>query len=1132
MPLISNNKNLVSGFPSLEAEARARAASGDGESWVFIVPNRIAQRRMERDILEAAHGRTLPKLQILTLADLAGALATSAFPDYRLIGDGESAVLIELSIRKLLGEHKLSFFERAASSGGNANDHAFPIPRGTFELVINTIRQLKESGVAPPDIASDLLQSQSKGETTEVRRARDILLIYEAYQAWLIERSFMDTHGQMLLVNVRYADAPKGEKNPVRQDFHTAFSHAVDIFISGFYYLEPPSIALIARLAEMGTVSVTIELEEDKNNPDLFAGLIDLEARLLLNGFHSINRARKEGHPLGDYLGRHLFQARDELIEQQKIPLDDEVPKVQYLTASDAANEVEEIARHIKLLYDSDAEIQQDLSQIVVATPDSEAYTPLFEEIFRRYEIPVQIADRYHLDRSPLVQALLSLLDAARTGLRKRELVRILGSPYFDFEQAIGNSDERSSFDARNLLDVLSRYRNSGDAVAIARTFSAQLQRMESEKNDSEDSREFARAEAEQTRIHRALRDLERIKSLLRSLLGELTPKEFCDAVRSLIASLQTPERILSMSRVTIAAGTLENDTRAYRALVKLIEELEQLFQILGVSNEKLSYFEHRLKAALIVTRYSPRERSRAVLVTSLAQSISHPAKYLFLAGLAEGAFPAPYQPQVFLTSGLQKGERKQLLEDRVLFYQALINFERKLYLSYPKKSAGGAELNRSNFLGALEEVLEIETAPKAEGVFSSNDLYRMAHTLQPSVVDGLGTSYPNASWIRTLKQQVPRSREAMRARLSKEDSIYRGAVDPALLTVEERAALEYNKSRVWSVTQLELYAICPFRFFARDILGLGEQQEMEEGLDAMERGSALHEVLRQFLLFRRERKLPAIQDVSEAELPAIYAEAKQLATNHFQTIASEHPFWRLDSEHLFSGNQPDGSLLWKFIKREHDLAPFELRPRFFEVSFGGAGRAPKTPIDPEISQDAPVNLGGFQLRGKIDRIDTPKQNEDGTAEGDAFAIIDYKSGKQTPPWYEIERGLSLQLPLYLRVAEDLLRSHIPALKGVAALYHKVLGEKSERKLGIALRSYTNKAFEVLGNKRTGGLLDSEEELAELIEQAVTKAKTYVDGVAAGQFPLLEANLIEHCKHCPYGSVCRVHEAEQAGVLR
>jgi len=1121
MPLLTNRARGRLEFGTLEAEAARRAATGDSRTWAFIVPNRIAQRRMERELILAACGRAISDLHILTLADLAGVLAGVAFPELKRIGDSESGVLIELSLRELIGRHQLDFFERAGSEEDSRR--AFPVPRGTFELIVNTIRQLKESGVAPADIESDLARLKAaKAETTEVRRATDILRIYEAYQASLRDR-FMDTYGQVLLANERYGGVSSDEQNrsSIGQDFRKAFPKVTDIFVAGFYYLEPPSIALIARLKEVDGLRVTIELEESKSNPDLFAGLIELEARLRENGFHPAERESPTRHPLSEYLGQTLFREHDASTERRF------ASEMESFAANDPASEVEEIARRIKLLYHSDPNIREDLSRIVVATPSAEGYTPLFEEVFRRHQIPVEIADRYHLDRSPLVLALLSLLELARGGLRKRDLQRVLSSPYFAFAHSGGEL-----LDAKNLLDVLARYRPSGDAQALIRSLTLQREQVEARKLEAEDSRAFVREEVEEQRIREAIHDISRIEKMLRPLSSELTPAEFCGAVRELVSELHISERLLARNAVTIAAGTLELDARAYRAFTKLLEELESLFQMMGIANAKreLSYFEQRLKAALILRRYSLRSKPRAVLVTSLAQSISQPADYRFIAGLVEGAFPSAYQPQVFLTGSLQKGERKQLLEERVLFYQAITNFKSRLFFSYPKKSASGAELNRSGFLDALEEVLTIETSAATEGIFSYRDLYLAAARLEPSAMEDINVRYSNAPWVGTLAIQVPRASEAVRWRSMEGDSSYRGLLNPSLLAPEERAALEANQNRIWSVTQLERYANCPFHFFARDILSIGETDEREEGLDARDRGEALHEILRAFLLSRRERKLPAIQDVPEQEVEAITSDAIHAAKAHFRGIASGHPFWRLDSERLLSEDQPGGSVFQKFIERERELAPFEPRPRFFEVSFGGEGRAPKTPHDATLSRNEPISMGGFRLRGKIDRIDIPKELQDGSLDGDTFTIIDYKSGKETPSWSQIERGLSLQLPLYLRVAEDLLRSHIPELKGVAALYQKLLGENAERKLGLAIKPYTQVAFEKL--KGRNGYVDSAEKLAEIIDATIIKAKAYVDGVAAGHFPLTSSDLIKQCKHCAYGTVCRVKEADEAGVLR
>jgi ATP-dependent helicase/DNAse subunit B len=524
------------------------------------------------------------------------------------------------------------------------------------------------------------------------------------------------------------------------------------------------------------------------------------------------------------------------------------------------------------------------------------------------------------------------------------------------------------------------------------------------------------------------------------------------------------------------------------------------------------------------------------VLVTSLEQSIGETPEYLFIAGLVEGALPSVYQPQVFLMASMQRGERKQLLEERILFYNGITNFRRGLFLSCPKHTSSGAEISRSVFLDELKEVISIEESPATRGIFSYNDLYLTSAQLRaqsPQQVEELlsdPVSVPaTAFYTRTLREYVPRAIAAQQARTAESDSIYRGLVDPALLTDAEREALEYNRSRIWSVTQLELYASCAFKFFAKQVLSLGESQEREDGLDARDRGSVVHEVLREFLTARRERKAPALQELSEDQLPEAYREIHTIAERQFAEIGNEHPFWRLDAERLLSEQRAGRpgertGVLWKFIEHERSLEPYEPRPKFFEVSFGAEGTqtGKRSERDAELSRDAPVSFGGISLRGKIDRIDVG---------GGAFTLVDYKSGKNTSSFADINRGLALQLPLYLRAAEDLLRSHVPELKGVAALYHKVLDPKSDRKLGLALKEYMGASFEKLSGY--AGLLKSEKELEALIEATIEKAKGYVDGVAAGAFPLTSRDLVKkQCPTCPYRSLCRVREAQDLDLLR
>src|ERR1051325_10672976 len=101
-----------------------------------------------------------------------------------------------------------------------------------------------------------------------------------------------------------------------------------------------------------------------------------------------------------------------------------------------------------------------------------------------------------------------------------------------------------------------------------------------------------------------------------------------------------------------------------------------------------------------------------------------------------------------------------------------------------------------------------------------------------------------------------------------------------------------------------------------------------------------------------------------------------------------------------------------------------------------------------------------MKIRGKIDRIDMDE------AAG-IFSVTDYKSGKHASA-KDIREGRSLQLPLYLLIAEDMLRAHLgdKEMSGVAGLYHSLLGKDSKQQLALGLHEFAGKAFE--GRKRGG----------------------------------------------------------------
>ena len=102
-------------------------------------------------------------------------------------------------------------------------------------------------------------------------------------------------------------------------------------------------------------------------------------------------------------------------------------------------------------------------------------------------------------------------------------------------------------------------------------------------------------------------------------------------------------------------------------------------------------------------------------------------------------------------------------------------------------------------------------------------------------------------------------------------------------------------------------------------------------------------------------------------------------------------------------------SILYQFLLTERNNIS-ERIPKYFEANFG----VEDIEQDSSISVTEPLLLDDIQLRGKIDRIDINKIDNN-------FEVIDYKTGSKKVSKSEIEEGLSLQLPIYVWAAKELL---------------------------------------------------------------------------------------------------------------
>ena len=139
-----------------------------------------------------------------------------------------------------------------------------------------------------------------------------------------------------------------------------------------------------------------------------------------------------------------------------------------------------------------------------------------------------------------------------------------------------------------------------------------------------------------------------------------------------------------------------------------------------------------------------------------------------------------------------------------------------------------------------------------------------------------------------------------------------------------------------------------------------------------------------------------------------------KIAEKHVSETMKDSPFAFFEEEKIFGINsERNNSLLYKFLVNEREDDSNRI-PNYFEVSFGVRDNK----HDELLYSDEPLNYEHIKLRGKIDRIDINKNEK-------TFEVIDYKSGSKKVTKSEIEKGTSLQLPVYIWAVKTMLHDKL-----------------------------------------------------------------------------------------------------------
>ena len=1044
--------------------------------WVLLATRRQELSFRQR-LIEADSGqRVYFNIEFFNFYSLnARLLKLAGEPVRRLDGLTRHNLLRQL-LADMQAQGELTFFQRIATM------------RGFVSVVADLIDELKQSRV---DVDAFAAAAHSEKD-------RELATIYRRYQERLRQSELADVEGEGWLALATLQTRPD-------------IIAAVDLLlVDGYDQFTPVQAQLLAELSRSRTpvhITLTSLAGDDQSR---LPQRSRLARERLLGAFaaagvelkqRKVETAADNRHPDLQHLSAIIFRTPSGKPRGDAIKL---------IALPDPAEEVKAVLRAIKRLLLSGARADD----MLIALRDWERYARYFESGRKDYNLPLLLQYENALHAAPVIAALIDLLGLAPR-FRRRDLLDVLRSPYIDAGLSLEQID---------LLDRISleqQLLGGAEADWLEIIQLAQQRRGDARDDAGWTALSADQAEALAMRLSAFMRavsapDTAELTEYVRWLGGLLgaDPQSDLEAVSNAY-SLNIIMRAWAHDREYPAI--VQRDINALNGLKRILRELLASDAILRATTRQDQPTEWpRFRSDLIHALQTQSDqrpgqsRQGQVLVTTASEARGLPHDHVFILGLAEGVFPAEAsEDPLYLDSererlqarGIGMETRAQRIDDRGLFYELISLPRRSLTLSRPTTQAGRVwiESHLWRAVNAVFDDLPLETRPvgavidPAESANGAELMLALADRLnQPDAWEGenalrarnwlLAQSNLAESWRRLAQR-----RRIELGRLSNAPFDHYSGVLSQMDLLEELARL-LGEDRIWSASQLNDIGHCPFRFFAKRILGLSQTVEPELGADPLHLGALNHKILEETYRKVRSRQLDLHEDNLNVALEILADVADDILPRAPELLNfRETSTWTEESEiHL---------------KRLEALIKLDFSPD----SPLNLGETRSVFRQEEFVEEVRIRLGGGvkppRVTALIDRIDSVDGN---------LIVVDYKTGSKPILRSDIEIGRDVQIVIYILALMSSFEE---------------FGAEEDVAGGM---------FWHLRNLKTSGALaTADEEDRRLLNKAKALIANSLAMARAGQFPV-QAEVRENGKcsrYCEYSHLCRLHASGRYKTL-
>jgi RecB family exonuclease len=671
----------------------------------------------------------------------------------------------------------------------------------------------------------------------------------------------------------------------------------------------------------------------------------------------------------------------------------------------DREEEIADFARWVRHLHRSTGGVRLDRIALVVRRPLPYVY--LAREVLGSARVPCQMFDALPLASEPYAAA-LDLVVAFVTGQFGRvPAIALLRSPHFRW----GGAQPLAAAEVAALDRALSEAGYLGDRAALERL-------------------------VETWRSTPARAGARRAAAIAAGLAGELEPLRVPapgrDHLDRLLRFLRRHERVPRADDV--------HGPRLLRGRGAVLELLTSLRDAYDQFDAEPIEFE---QAAAGVRRwiddhtFAPRTGDQGVHIVDVDSVRFGDFDHVQVAGLVEGEWPEPPGHDIFYPSALLRE------------------------LGWPAETERVAGIR-----AVFDDLLHLPAKTLAVSTFTLEHDTLVAPSMLVDMVAAAGLPIVEREAdgsVRVFEHEALGLVPAVTAHL---DARARLAAEGRLLRRRDcrPGVTEAHRISTVSLSALERYQDCPFKYFAADVMKLEEPPVDQPMLSPRDRGRLVHEVFqRGFEAWDARGDGPIDVDrIDQAR--ALFESASAPILGRLSEAEAE-----IERARLFGSAIAVG--LVDVVLAIEAARPVEVRERLLEYTLEGV-----------FSLGAPDRLA-IPLKGVADRIDL--------LDGDRLRVIDYKSGQAPNP------KRALQAPIYALCAQERLE------------------QRDGRHRQIDEVSYVAPAAKrpLVPVVKPGGD-------AEALAGARARVADIVAGIERGAFPPRPYEL-RICGFCPYPSVCR-----------